>query len=287
MKKALLVGINTYRHGPLRGCVNDVIYIFKVLTSKFGFKHENIKVLTDYEATKQNILGGLDWLTKDTKAGDQIVFHYSGHGSQVTVNDWTNNTEPDGRDEIICTVDMRWDDPLRDHEMGAYFKRIHKRCGSLAILDCCHSGTGLRNGFGPAEEKNEGDFVNRFISPPVSNILSNPSLMIDDDLSFDYPEPIFDARAQKNKFLVKTSEQGNTILITGCQDNQTSADAWIGGKYRGAMTYSLVRSLSKANFDISYRHLVTNMNRYLDKKRYTQNPQLECKQAFFNRKFLR
>lgn len=288
MKKALLVGINTYQHGPLRGCVNDVIVLFQVLTTKFGFKTEDIRVLTDYEATKKNILAGLDWLTKDTKPEDHIVFHYSGHGSQVTVSDWTDNPEPDGRDEIICTVDMDWRDPLRDHEIGAFFKRVPKDCTSLVILDCCHSGTGLRNGFGPISDAGtEEDFVNRFISPPVSNTLANPSLIITDDLSFDFPEPTIDRRAKKNNFLISTAEQGDTILITGCQDNQTSADAWIGNKYRGAMTFSLVRSLARSGFDISYKRLVTGMNRYLDKQRYTQNPQLECRKKFFNRKFLK
>lgn len=284
MKKAFLVGINKYSQSPLRGCVNDVISIFQILTTKFGFVPENIKVLTDHEATRSNIINGLKWLTTGVSSGDSIVFHYSGHGSQVMVDDWTSTTETDGRDEIICPVNMDWNTPLRDHEIGAYFKRVPKDCTTLVIIDSCHSGTGLRNGLNPLEERTENDFINRFISPPLSNILTNPSIIVKDDLSFDFQPN--DKRAFKSNFLVHTVEQGDAILISGCQDNQTSADAWIDRKYRGAMTYTLSHVLAQSGYNVSYKNLVSSMNKLLDRYRFTQNPQLECKKEFFNEKFL-
>lgn len=287
MKKAFLVGINKYSQSPLRGCVNDVITIFQILTSKFDFKPENIKVISDYEATKENIVNGLKWLTMGVRSGDSIVFHYSGHGSQVMVDDWTSSNEVDGRDEILCPVNLNWNDPLRDHEVGVYFKRVPKDCQTLVILDCCHSGTGLRNGFEPGEEESEHDFVNRFVSPPLGNILSNPAVIVKEDFSFDFPDPKMDRRAKKSKFLVDTVDQGDAILIAGCEENQTSADAWINRQYRGAMTYSLAKTLHEAHYDITYRDLITKMNRFMDRFKYTQNPQLEAQGVFFDRKFLK
>lgn len=287
MKKAFLVGINKYSDSALRGCVNDVITIFQILTSKFGFKAEEIKVVADYEATKENIINGLKWLTTGVQSGDTIVFHYSGHGSQVMVDDWTSTNEADGRDEILCPVNLNWSDPLRDHEVGAYFKRVPKDCITLVILDCCHSGTGLRNGFMPGDKHTEKDFVNRFISPPLSNILTNSSVIITEDFSFDFPDPQLDKRAKKSNFLIDTTDQGDAILLAGCEENQTSADAWIKRQYRGAMTYSLAQTLNKYNYDISYSKLMTEMNKFMDSFRYTQNPQLECNKEFFNKKFLK
>jgi hypothetical protein len=131
------------------------------------------------------------------------------------------------------------------------------------------------------------DYVNRFISPPLSNILSNPSLIIKDDLSFDFPDPKIDCRAGKNKFLIETAEQGDAILISGCEDNQTSADAWINQKYQGAMTYALANVLSEHSFDITYQQLIANINNKMDQFKFTQNPQLECRPEFFNKKFLK
>lgn len=287
MKKAVLVGINAYQGAPLRGCINDVVVMQQILVRQFGFKQENIKILTDTEATKANILAGVKWLTQGVGGGDSIVFHYSGHGSQVMVDDWSATEETDGRDEIICPFDLNWDDPLRDHELGSYFKRVPKDCATLVVLDCCHSGTGLRNGFAPGQLNTEDDFINRFISPPISNILSNPAVIVNNDLSFSFQDPNIDNRAIKSPFLVDTIKQGDAILLAGCQDNQTSADAWINNRYQGAMTYALAFTLSKHNYNITYSQLMTEVNDYMDKFKFIQNPQLECRKEFFNKKFLK
>ena len=96
MRKALLVGINKYSDAPLRGCVNDCLMMYKVLVEQFKFKTNNINLITDYECTKEGILRNLYQLTSGAKDGDILYFHYSGHGSQVVVNDWTQSKEADG-----------------------------------------------------------------------------------------------------------------------------------------------------------------------------------------------
>jgi hypothetical protein len=45
------------------------------------------------------------------------------------------------------------------------------------------------------------------------------------------------------------------VLITGCRDTQTSADAMIGGRFNGALTYHLVAALTEANGSLTYRQL--------------------------------
>ena len=81
-KKALLVGINKYQlqDADLRGCINDVENMRDVLINIYRFNPENIRVLTDYRATKRDILSRLHWLIDDSVNGDELVFHYSGHG---------------------------------------------------------------------------------------------------------------------------------------------------------------------------------------------------------------
>jgi hypothetical protein len=286
-KKAVLVGINKYKDYPLRGCINDVVVIHQILTKQFGFRNENIKILTDEEATKSNMIDSIKWLTQGVGNGDSIVFHYSGHGSQISCDDLTATNEIDNRDEILIPYDHSWSDPFRDNALGALFKRVPKDCTTLVILDNCHSGTGLRNGFTPGKLHTEKDWVNRFISPPISNTLSNPSVIIKDDLSFDFPNPKQNSKAFMSKFLINTVDQGDAILLAGCQENQTSADAWIGNRYQGAMTYALAAVLTKHNYNITYKQLITEVNAYMDKFKYIQNPQLECRKEFFNHKFLR
>lgn len=287
IKKAVLVGINTYQSAPLRGCVNDVVVMHQLLTNQFGFKNENIKVLTDDEATKVNIVNSIKWLTQGVGSGDSIVFHYSGHGSQVAVDDFTSTDEIDGRDEILCPIDLDWNDPLRDHEIGAYFKRVPKDCMTLVVLDNCHSGNGLRSGCAPGEPKTEDDWRNRFMAPPISNVLSNPSVIINDDLTFDFPNPSEQPKALRSPFLVDTVKQGDAILLAGCEEGQTSADAWIANRYQGAMTYALNAVLAKHNYDVTYKQLITEVNNYMKRFKFTQVPQLEAKSEFFDKKFLR
>lgn len=286
MRKALLVGINAYPSAPLRGCINDVLLMYKILTEQYNFNPENVNVLTDGEATKVNILTGLKKLVTGTKPNDVVFFHYSGHGSQVVVDDWTNTDEADGRDEILCSVDLDWNDPIRDHHLGAILKAVPTGVKVVVVLDCCHSGTGLRNSPALVKPMTENDWVNRFLPPPPSNILSNPKIKIGDNLDFLLPKENENVQTQKRGFMIDTTKQGDAILISGCQDNQTSADAWIGGRYQGALTFLLAQTLVEHNFVITYEKLTQILNQKMDKQRFTQNPQLEAKKEYFKLNFL-
>lgn len=63
------------------------------------------------------------------------------------------------------------------------------------------------------------------------------------------------------------------VSISGCRDDQTSADAYISGKYAGAMTWSFLNAVTNANYNIKLSTLCDNM-RVLLKTSYTQVPQL-------------
>lgn len=101
-KKAFIVGINKYldRGNDLRGCVNDAENIYHALIDLYKFNPDNIRVLTDKRATKSAILERLNWLVKDNQPGDDLVFHYSAHGSQI--RDREGDELEDGLDEILC-----------------------------------------------------------------------------------------------------------------------------------------------------------------------------------------
>src|SRR5947209_330173 len=112
-KKAVLIGINRYRlaGADLRGCVNDVKNMQNVLTGRYGFKANDITVLTDFRATKKAMQSAIQNLVRSGRKGDILLVHYSGHGSNVPDDD---GDEADGRDEILCPTDLDWKDPMRD-----------------------------------------------------------------------------------------------------------------------------------------------------------------------------
>ena len=288
MKKAFLVGINKYEKSPLYGCVNDCLLSYKILSEKFDFDRNYIDIITDEQCTKKNILEGLRKLTFEVKPGDTILFHYSGHGSQIVSNDWTNNKEADGRDEILCSYDMNWDDPIRDNDLNRIFCKVPCGVKTVVILDCCHSGTGLRNFFkSKSKDIVVENVINRFLEPPVSNILSNPTISLDNNLQYVFPKfNVINLQTKLNRFLVETSHQGEAILISGCKENQTSADANIGGRYHGALTYVMYNVLMEHNFRITYGDLIKEINKTIKKIGFEQTPQLECKKDYHKKIFL-
>ena len=72
------------------------------------------------------------------------------------------------------------------------------------------------------------------------------------------------------------------VLITGCRDTQTSADAFINGRYNGALTFSLVEAIRGSKGKLTYRDLHDRASAALKKKKFDQVPQLEGRKARFD-----
>lgn len=150
-KKALLVGINyPGTSAELRGCINDVHRMAQVLTQMYGFPAAQtgaMMILTDdqqnpqYRPTRMNILRGLQWLAQGAQPGDVLFFHYSGHGAQ---QEDPSYSEEDGYDETICPEDFQRAGMIVDDEIfDALVAPLPSGVKLTAVMDCCHSGTGL------------------------------------------------------------------------------------------------------------------------------------------------
>jgi hypothetical protein len=90
------------------------------------------------------------------------------------------------------------------------------------------------------------------------------------DLRYQYLDSMnYDNYTENNK---DNNTNGNVFMISGCTDEQTSADAVINNKASGAMTWSLLESL-KQQKKISWRELVKSMRDLLKTSRFDQIPQ--------------
>eukprot|EP00960_Hanusia_phi_P034794 751289-Hanusia_phi.AAC.2 len=142
-KKALLIGINyPGTHNELRGCINDVDNMHNLLRNE-GFRREEMVILTDDGRgdgmpTRNEILRACQWLVAGAGQGDVLFFHYSGHGSQQRDE---SGMEADGYNETIVPCDMRQivDDELWNNLVFPLPSGVRL----TAVMDCCHSGTGL------------------------------------------------------------------------------------------------------------------------------------------------
>lgn len=90
-RKGLLIGINYFgQRGQLRGCINDVRNMTAYLVEHFGYRREDMVILTDdqqnpmSQPTKQNILRAMHWLVKGATPNDSLFFHYSGELNSVS-----------------------------------------------------------------------------------------------------------------------------------------------------------------------------------------------------------
>ena len=244
------VGINKYPGAPLNGCVNDIEDLSNYLMQYKRFlKGDNMRLLVDERATKNAILERLEWLVSSAGENTICVFQYSGHGTQVPNRN--ADSEIDGMDEVICPFDFDWQGTwISDDDLCDYADRI-KRKGAVPIfiMDACHSGTMLKDM--PLFFGGKKSFVSRY-----------------------YPMPL-DIAARITDTIVKRTMASeineNAILISGCQDNQTSADAFISGRYNGALTKSLV-SVATRNPNCSWNELAVELPKAVKAAGYTQTP---------------
>lgn len=156
-KYAILVGINDYYDTPeklssssLHGCINDANSIKNLLIDKFGFDAKNIDTIYNKNATKVNILNSLSKILKECRAGDAVVFYYSGHG--VWMDNPMSSKDTDvhdiGIDQAIVASDIynstnqdMFGCLIRDETLKKYFNLfIDKKAILTSLFDCCYSG---------------------------------------------------------------------------------------------------------------------------------------------------
>ncbi|CAB9502710.1 Metacaspase-1 [Seminavis robusta] len=143
-RRAVIIGINyTGQQGALRGCHNDAFNMKKYIQQRHGFQEQHMTLLIDdgnhSKPTKANILAAYKQVVAESRPGDAIFLHYSGHGTKVKD---LNGDEADGYDEALVPLDFKKagqiiDDDLYTIIVGGLPRGVHV----VSVMDCCHSGT--------------------------------------------------------------------------------------------------------------------------------------------------
>lgn len=275
-KHALIIAVANYPKNTGWSSIssdNDVV-ILKDALLRQGFKKENITIIIDNDARKQNILNQLKHLTDKVNVGDIVVIHFSGHGQQI-IDD--NGDEPDGYDESLIPYDaqMRYSNSykgeshLRDDEFRLILTQLRHKLGKtgnvFVILDSCHSGTGTRG-----YQKSRGTqvkFQPNGYNP--QNITENRALMDLNEASV--------VNNHELAGLVTFSASGPEQLNFEYTDKETETSY-------GSLSYAFCNALSGVDSTTTYRGLfdqiLVNMSSIAPK----QNPQAEgdLDQLLFN-----
>jgi hypothetical protein len=240
-KYALLVGIDAYEFpsavSPLAGSVNDVGDMRQLLIGKFNFPPENILVLTNAQATHAAIINAIKTqLIAKARQGDIVVFHYSGHGSQM--KDVTGSM-PGGLDETIVPYDSR--DPqgkvfdISGAELHPLLVQLASKTANVTfILDSCHSGMLVR-GIGPRVRTIPAD--TREVSPAA----------------------IAEIKASRNVGPADSGASPKFAFISAATSREEAFEHVVDGRDHGALTYFLAQQLRSARAGATYRDVMDNV----------------------------
>ena len=240
--------------GPLAACefdANDMAAVAKAMGMR-------ATVLLTKKATRANLLAGMRSAAKALKSGDFFLLSYSGHGGQLPD---TNGDEDDKQDETWCLYDGQ----LLDDELYFELSRFVAGVRILVLSDSCHSGT-----------------VTREIAPPPPPPPPNqrPKLMpaavarrvyAEHQAFYDKLQAEVAAAARKgftdpDEALAQVGAAAEAsalvgrfkpavVLISGCQDNQTSMD----GDHNGAFTEQLLKVWNRGSFAGGYNAFHTQI----------------------------
>jgi hypothetical protein len=240
MVRAALIGIN-YEGTPyqLAGCINDVINTEAHLRKLYP-NCKDYRVITDKTAikpTKANILAAINWLVTGLQPGQNVFFHFSGHGGRVRD---TNGDEVSGFDSTLCAINGgRMEQILDDEIRAALAMKIPAGCKCFVVLDCCHSGTAV-------------------------------------DLRCLYEAATAEKLTySENQKYAKTN--GAILFLSGAHDTQYAMDTvGKDNKPCGALTMALLETWKTYGAAIKTKYLLWDVRKFLREHGYSQVPQLSA-----------
>ncbi len=198
----------------LDGAVSDMEAVKTLLLDKFGFRADDIKTLTNQEATADEILSAIQkHLIDSAQPGDVSLFYYAGHGSLMRN---LSTPKSSGYDSTIVPADWwRGTPDIRDKELARLFRKaVEKGIALTIIADSCHSGSLLRGGLRMREIPGDAGF---YVEDPPDRDQAGHSL----------PNP----------------EEEGALVLSAAQDYQSAAEIATDSGWHGVFTWALVQIL--------------------------------------------
>ena len=259
-KLALLVGIDKYKAvNGLSGCVADVRNMGGLLKGKFDFPDDSILVLTDDQATHAAIVQAFkDHLVGRAETGAIVVFHYSGHGSQMKD---PSDKSSSGLISTIVPHDSRTEGhyDINADELRGLFALLSPITKNVTfVFDSCHSGLIMR------------EILEKSPARPRARVVE-PDLRVP-------PPPPPEARLAARG--VGEADQGlkgrDYALLSACQADEVAFEYADEGNPCGTMTHFLVAEvLGSGKAGATYRDVMDKVKAKVTGVYRRQHPQLQ------------
>jgi hypothetical protein len=237
--RGLFIGLNytTMPEYQLKGCMNDIMNSQALIRQLYPTCTENTVITdtTETKPTKENILKAIDWLVAGLQPGQNVFFHFSGHGGLMKD---ANGDEKTGFDSCIYGYKETSLEPILDDELRATLAiRIPAGCKCFAVFDCCNSGTAL-------------------------------------DLQYTWQAPASGRLTFSQDWKYSTT-RGQVIFLSACKDDQYAMDTVnVFGTPGGALTFALMTTWQTYRKTMKVKHLLWDIRTILKNNGYTQIPQI-------------
>ena len=174
---------------------------------------------------------------------EEVWFHYSGHGSYMSQSE---------------------------------------TAASGAECDVASEDDGRHETLVPVDWEANGMILDDTLNHAIGGF--RPGVRVIGVIDACHSETVLDLRyryVSGTKCVVENSKcrvRNDCIMISGCTDTQTSADAALGpaGEYAGAMTTALLHVLAEYDCTVQCYTLLRKMREFLKTRKFTQVPQITC-----------
>jgi hypothetical protein len=198
-----------------------------------------------------------------SEPGTCNFLHYSGHGGQV--RDPTGN-HPSGILDTICPVDFQDNGQINSDTLHEHLvSRMPSNSTLFVILDCCHSGSALELPYVFCSD-DDGNVNLMDNLKQGAHLMGEANDLFVGGFSFDKLAEAKDLYAGATSFFRSFKHMGEdqppelgedddysayarehkmVTMFSGCRDDQTSADANIGGMSEGAMSWAFLETMKR------------------------------------------
>ena len=279
-KVALLVGVGAYpaeihdEWQSLEGAVNDTERVRDLLVDRFGFDPADILVLTDEQATHENIVTAFHrWLIGRAGPRTEAVFWFSGHGSRVPDVSGAEE-ELDQLDASYLAYDSRTggrdgEYDITDDEMRSLLIALTRKTPRVTVVtDSCFSGGGMRS---------SQRWATRSARPGTKGRREALPFWPDDVEYVDDDDP-------------RIPDPNRYIHIAACSNRQPAYEWWVAAadgtsRCYGALTFFLSFWLEQASPGDSYRSIVRSVSRWISTRPDLHGQTVWCEGAIDRRLF--